>query len=524
MNIIVPMLLLGAIVFSLWANIQTLYTFPTPNSWVYWDGDETQAMAESHSQVTTLLYAYPNAVGSIFQHGSGILKGSVWFSSLLYGGAMILIHSNPVDVGRTVSFILGCMMLIVVYSILRDANTSHIISLAAVLALSSTDCFLIMSHTARPDMLISLTDIFIIATLIRYRVKFQESPFRVGMNIGLLIFAGLLVSIHVWIDCVFSILFLLWVNGILKRWETMTTIAMVLSVCFGLVSIIYYYKTSRFDLFGPFGYLPTPMQHLFSPGAQKGNLLYRWFIAEEWSPGYIIIGIPIFAIMLILFLRGNHVPSTTQRWVGATILLASSIAYLEAILPRYYIYVLPAITVCLGLMAQSVWNSIGNRTLQRGFGAAMLVGIFIFAWRFNSISYQRAVSSIEIAAANKLAVSSAIEAINHDHSAKKNVIAPSPALYILGDDTNIIPISELFLTTPDSARRFDAIPKADYLITLNSPRVVDVGGNDRKLLPLLRGHWKFMMERTGNLSDIGGGSVGSKLLGEDTLRLYKITP
>ena len=211
---IVPALLLAAILFSLWVNLQSLYTFPAPNSWIYWDGDETQAMAENHSQVTTLLYAYPNAVGSIFQHGSGILKGSIWIASLIYGGSASLIAANSVDVGRTVSFILACLLLAAVYRILRKQNTSVAIALTAILAFSTTDGFLIMSHSARPDMLIALADLFIIATLIHFRNNFDGNDRRMGLTLGLLIMGGLLVSIHVWIDCAITMIFLLWRNGI----------------------------------------------------------------------------------------------------------------------------------------------------------------------------------------------------------------------------------------------------------------------------------------------------------------------
>ncbi len=311
---IVPILLIGAICFSLYINVRSIFTFPAPNSWIYWDGDETQAMVECQSQVTKLLYAYPNAAGSLFQHGSGILKGSVWITSLIYGGAASLIRANPVDIGRTVSFILACMLLIGIYRILRKQNTSPAIALTAILAFTTTDGFLIMSHSARPDMLIALADLFIIAALIRFRNRGNKDDRQVGLILGLLIIGGLLVSIHVWIDCGLTIIYLLWRTGMLKRFRVWKFTAIVVIAGFSIISLLYFLRTGRFDLFGPFGYLPPPLQHFFSPGAQRGNLLYRWFILTEWSPAYIPVGIILLTGVLILKLRGKHLDRVMELW------------------------------------------------------------------------------------------------------------------------------------------------------------------------------------------------------------------
>src|SRR5947209_13858405 len=146
----------------LWTNWQSLYYYPTPNSWIYWAGDETQAMSESVSQVQHGIYAYPQAVGSVFENGAGIIKGSVWLTSVMYGSVALLVHGNVVDVGRTISFVLGLVLLLAVYWLLRTQSVHPAIALCAVLMLASTDCFLIMSHTARPDILISISILSII--------------------------------------------------------------------------------------------------------------------------------------------------------------------------------------------------------------------------------------------------------------------------------------------------------------------------------------------------------------------------
>ena len=171
----------------------------------------------------------------------------------------------------------------------------------------------------------------------------------------------------------------------------------------------------------------------------------------KWSPAYIFIGIFLLIGLLFARLKGKQVGADSWIVDCATSLLLLSLIYLEAIISRYYIYALPALTVSLGLISQSIWNSITRRVLRQSFSATALLVIIFFTFRFTTGVLERSKFANEIAVENRVEYSCVIRAMELDHSERKRVIAVNPALYVLSASSDIFPIASLFMTAPDSA-------------------------------------------------------------------------
>jgi hypothetical protein len=515
-------LLLMLTVASLVINARCLYVYPVPNSWIYWSGDETQAMSESMAQVQTGIYSYPLAIGSIFSEGSGILKGSVWISSLMYGVPALIAHANPVDVGRTVSFILGILLLMAVYSIARRNGVQVVMALGAVLLLASSPCYLIMSHSARYDIFVGLGCIVILSILIGNE---KQSRMPSGMVVGALAVACLLVSAHIWIDCFLAGVFLLWCRGFFAHWRKL-----VLSVCIfvsglAILSLFYYVKTGKLDFVGPFDHVPIPLYRFFSPAAQRGNLWYRWFIVQQWSPAYIWFG-----IILILgtgYCLWKRVPMGKKIgiWAGAVALLIFSIVYFEVIVARYYIYILPSITVLFALAAEKIWKSIAYRSVRFIAGMVCVSILSLEIVSFAKNTFYEELYSEQIVTSNVEGLNAVKQILEKDTSPTIRAIVYTPALYGIAPHSKIQTIVPLFLYAPTQSWVRNTTPiwtRFDYLVTYNSPRILDSAQSDRLVVQLFTSYIEKVFESTGCYTDIGRSYSEDGLKGLDTLRLYKV--
>src|SRR3979411_2307352 len=95
--------LLVMALFALAFQARTLYVFPVPDSLNYWYGDESWLMSEERTQMETGVSHPPYALGATINQQVGLVLGSTWLSSVLYGTpALIFQHSYPmIYIGRT---------------------------------------------------------------------------------------------------------------------------------------------------------------------------------------------------------------------------------------------------------------------------------------------------------------------------------------------------------------------------------------------------------------------------------------
>ena len=131
-----------------------LYTFPTPES-ARWPGDETWLMREYMTLTSTGIMRYPEAKGSSIEHGNNFLTSTWWTTALLYGVPANIAgpRTDVVAVGRTISFLLSLLSLVLLYRIVRLLGGDPIIALVSCIVLIATRDFYIAAHCTRYDMI-----------------------------------------------------------------------------------------------------------------------------------------------------------------------------------------------------------------------------------------------------------------------------------------------------------------------------------------------------------------------------------
>ena len=145
-------------------NFQYLYVAPIQNAY-WWSSDETWLMSQYHQFVTTGHYVNPNAPGSMFSQCSGLLFGSCYVTAAMYGLPLLLIKHHTVDVGRTVTFLVGLLTLLSLWLIAKRYNVPPWLRMYGCILLASTLGFFIMSHAARYDLLVGFIVLIAVALL-----------------------------------------------------------------------------------------------------------------------------------------------------------------------------------------------------------------------------------------------------------------------------------------------------------------------------------------------------------------------
>jgi hypothetical protein len=517
--------LLSLIAATLVLNARYLYTTPVPNTWIWWAGDETWLMTKSILQITTGHYLYPNAYGSILSHESGFLVGTAWLSSIIYGLPAALIAKNSIDVGRTVTLILGVLTLCMVYFASRRAGVNKALAAVGVVMLATTTCFFITSHSARYDMLVGLSNLAVISAsigIIGQRLRIDD-----GIRFGILLLCCLLINLHVVLDLALPLAFIFWRKKLWHDSRSMISMIYIVTIGLSILYVFHYLLSGTPSIIDASDPANTVTFRFFSPGAQKGNLLYRYFIMSEWAPMYFWLLVPSVAGYALYFKKNRQsITSSNETFLllGALGLLLFANVYFEAILPRYLIYVLPLLTVVLVIGIQKIMD------FTRGFARNLFaVGIAsMVAASFSgylNFAMQMGEAGTKMYKSNMGAVDRAASFIQSPHSsAPIKVIATDPSLYALADCKDIVPIVPHFFYTPDTARPlldFVNGSGADYILIFNSSRVPRMG-KDTLWGKLLAEHASQIFEEAGVLTDIGRSYSPGDTIGLDTLLLYKL--
>ena len=331
-------------------NLLYLLSTPTPNTWIWWAGDETWVMSQYKTAISTGKYIFLFADGTTFTHGSGVLFGSCWLSTLFYGLPSVLLQANPIDIGRAVTFCLGVGLLLSFYYTSIRYGIRPILAASGALLMASSICFFLVSHSCRSDLLIGATNFLLIAYLAKYLESglTTEKVVRVGFLTG----GTLLVSGHVLVDCFLAIGYLLVEAGIVKRFRYLLLLAGVTAGSVGLFLLIQGVTIGSWSLMGPFqgngGSLP--ISHFFSPHGQIAIWLGHWFYVKEWATGYVWPSIVVLVGLAFstFFLRSDRFSFRTRpRWLIASLLVVFATLFLELSLPRYLMYSLPILTLML---------------------------------------------------------------------------------------------------------------------------------------------------------------------------------
>jgi hypothetical protein len=509
---------------SLAISAKYLYTTPFPNSWIFWSGDETQAMQEERAQIEHGIYQYPSAYGSIYSKHSGVLKGSVWITSVVYGGAAILTGLNPVEVGRSVSFILGLVLLGAMFAIARYFRVSASLAMFGVFLLASSICLFMNSHSARYDVLVSLTAILTLAGLIRYLTNTSHTNARKALIAGVITGGLLTVSLHLVMGLTVSIVFLMIYFGVFRSVRSVAAFLLPIAGWIAILSLIFYLRSGELSLMGPFrpGLFPLPIKNVLHPRSHLGNLGFRLFVARYWSHAVLVLLIPTVLIGAYALRRHWAFPRVYVAWFVATVLFTLSVFYTEQIVPRYHIYYLPAIIISMVLVL-SVWNKHIESSWKKALLNVCVIGFSVWSF-YDYTSYALVLGDIgkTLTTANASAMDRAFTHLDTN----RQTLVEAPAQYIVGSRLKEHFVSPFIVSDPlDST-----VPLADRFARNDIRQAVIVSSQrvplDDRYYEASRNYWQSHAElvylETGQFTDIGRTYGADGMTGVDSVKVYRI--
>lgn len=516
--------MLSLTIASLAISAKYLYTTPLPNSWIFWSGDETQSMQEERAQIEHGVYQYPSAYGSIYSKHSGILKGSVWVTSLMYGGAWIVTDQNPVEVGRTISFGLGLVLLVVLFLGARRLGSSPSLAMFGTFLLASTICLFMSSHTARYDVLVSVTAMCTLLGLIRLFAYRDVSSSRKALVAGVVTGGLLLVSLHLVMGLTVPILFLLWYFRVVRSVRSAIAFVVPVILWIAILSAVFYLRTGEISLMGPFrpGLFPLPIKNVLHPRAHLGNIGFRLFIARYWSHAVLLLSVPVVIVGLVAWRRHWAIPRRYVAFFVATILFTLSTFYTEQIVPRYHIYYLPPIILSL-ILVLTLWSrrieSVWNRTVLN-----LALAVFSI-WAF----YDYTAYALTLGDIGKSLTTANIATMDRTYAkldTTLQTLVEAPGQYILGSKLRSRFVSPFIVSDPlDStmplAERF-ARQHVRQAVIISSQRVPI----DDRFYEASRTYWQrygdLIYAETGTFTDIGRTYGPEGMSGEDSIKVYQL--
>jgi hypothetical protein len=511
---IVTFALFLILVLILIRNFQYLYVAPIQNAY-WWSSDETWLMSQYHQFVTTGHYVNPNALGSMFSQCSGLLFGSCYVTAALYGLPLLLIKHHTVDVGRTITFLLGLLTLFSLWVIAKRYGVPPWLRMFGCILLASTLGFFIMSHTARYDLLVGLVVLLAVALL----PLIIDSSANLSVVLGLAFPCCLLLNGHL---IIYLFLVLVYFSFIYKpKWRVF--FASMISG-FLILFVLQVVLLHSLSIFGPLsdGLNKIPMLLIFHPKSDSTNLYWRYFIASMWARNILLLFIAMIPLFIVARVKhkvnfSNTLTVTEKRLMFGTALLILSSVFLEDVVtPRYFIHVLPAIVFLLLVMLSFLFRATSNNVLI--VSVVILIGIFsVYDYSNNTIAMGK--TGEIISRENQEAMSNALQAIHA--SANKSlprVFCTASGQAIAMDDDSCI-----LLTTIMYNQSTDNLPQPIVWKNANVDYAIKYSGNwnEKNSYIDTSAHPKIIFERTGHFADFERTYDPSGLKGLDTLRVYE---
>jgi hypothetical protein len=500
----------------------SLYVFPVHDS-IRWFGDESWLMTESIAMVETGELHHPHALSSTLSEPKGILFISVpWLRMLLYGVPASLMYpdANPIDVGRTVSWLFSLGLLAIVYWLVKTRTHDALLALTGVLLLAATDAFLFSAHSARYDVLVGLFLLFACAWLSSDRFAELQPAWGAALaSFTLLTLAiALPVSLYFYLAVVGMIAFLmLGAHRRLKGWGgAFAGIAGAVGIA-ALLSLainggVAPWSSSQHQ--GEIGDVTRdiPILHILSLHAQLATLYRNAEIVAAGAPWSFL------AVPLLLW--------TVIRWRCERLALfgvASIIVWylLQRPHPAYLVHVVPLV-LCASFITlhRSGWN---RKALRYA-----LAGLAICYALMNTARFSIASSNAENWSVQRSEAMKRISASIDRTSRKPLVMVEATANGALLADTSIQLMTTHFQFFPKQKQTVSEVidrEGVDYVVIFNAANY----GYDRSardpLVRTVRERSELVRVETGEFFDIDRSyfEIHTAQPALDTLFLYKIT-
>lgn len=395
--------LTALIVTVLVLQLRLLYVFPQPDSARWW-GDETGQMLELKSELQTGVAHIPTALGSTLATTNGFVRGNSWMAAILYGIPVYIFDglASVVSIGRTVTALLGILLIIGVARLVFQLTRNKSAALLAALVLVSTRAWLFGSHAARLDVAAGLA-VVLIASFLATKWKARESLAPLGWHWWFAAGAAYIVlstlSIHLLTIGAVFLIFALWKFRAL-RWRNVLAVGAGSATVLALLLAIYGLSGAPASLFtktvasNQFQSVVRglPIMRPFSRSVQVANLLER--LTGLWAEAPVVLALCVASLSALVarhFIRGHQSRFITD--LG----LASAIAWIffESPALYYYMQVLPIFIVALIV-------SIDTLLAERRKWPALAVGALLAYFAVND-ALKVAPLSLALAEQNKSA-------------------------------------------------------------------------------------------------------------------------
>src|SRR5579871_2663271 len=276
-------------------QLRSLYVVPVADS-VRWGGDETWLMREFGNQARHGVMSYPESFGGP-QRTDGLLAGSMWVNALIYGvpGNILSPHFDLVSIGRTVTAILGLLLIASLFVILRRLGIKPIIAACAIGIVAISQGFVCVVHCSRYDLLTGLTLLWFVFLLARFAAN--ELTVKKALLLGITSAALILFSRHLLTLPLGAVLCFVLFTRLWQNRKALASFVLGAFATYITLGILYYAGAGEFSLFGRGGTMGSfsfvlqqiPIARPFSRNVQVSNLLERLHLFATDAPGVLLV-------------------------------------------------------------------------------------------------------------------------------------------------------------------------------------------------------------------------------------------
>lgn len=526
-QVVLALTLIGSILVMLYLNWLSQLSVPVPDSSVYFPGDESWLLSEYKAMILTGRFYHPYAQASTLSQGCGLIFGNMWITSALYGIPQLLFHADPIEIGRIVTMVIALVTLIGIYRILRNEGLDAFWSASALILFLSTPCFLVMSHSARYDMLVGLSNLLVIAGLV-YLLRHNANRLLQFSMFGLLEVLLIAINPHIALQTSLCCIFVLW------KLEVFHSMKKVSAYIAGVGTAIIVFLCSEFaqwdtiTLFGPKPATPSiyvsffgsiPILHPFEFQRQLVNITGRFSSLLDFAPLYLFMTMA--AIIYLIFdgrTRRDIFSKKYNIWMILGFLLIAANLLFENRDEKYLIHVLPVITVCIFIIPIPSLQKkrIGSLFL---FALAILATALSFRW---SLPAMRAGGQI-VQSQNRVFKEVEQKVKSDDPGKVPNVLFFPPAIHAAWNGCT--PIATMFLKLPSAtlspSQTLEKI-KADYAVAYTYSLIEDDVLEEHPINRALNSIGTPIERWIGTHTDYSTVYGEGVTWGVDTLTLYRI--
>jgi hypothetical protein len=534
------MVIAVAIVILLFAQARLLYNFPQPDSSRWW-GDETGQMLELRTELQDGFARIPTGLGSSVAITNGLVRGNSWLAAAIYGIPAIVFSgaADLVTIGRTVTFLIALLLLVVMYAVLRTLRVPMLLALAALLLLVSTRSFFFASHAARLDMAAGLAVLAFASYLASRYEQFRDGHWIPSVRwyfsygIVLVIFATL--SIHLVTLLGSFTVYMLWRFRSYRNPSALFGAAGGAVLALAVLLLFYVFSGAPFSLFGPssasnqFQSVASglPILRPFSRSVQTANILER--LHGLWSEAPAFLALLGFAIVFRRVAHKISPASFREQWItGAAMTIALAWLLFQSPALYYYLQVLPLFIIAIMLSLSRQWKSSRISILS----LASLSILLCFLGVHDTL--RAGVLARTIERDNHAALSDALKFIESEPKSNRKekplVLAQNPGIAWLEHERNIRLMTAHLVGFPRSNAPVSMVLQqlgVNYIILYASYNGTIYSDDYHTLRPIADSFGTVLFRKPGTLFDVHRDYFSEKALNDttpmDTLILYKLS-